>query len=170
MIPELVCDAIRESILTMKWFKRTAQGFQPWVRWFRRCALKVAPEVRRALWNQNDNMLNARFGRHFQGAPCASRNSGLKPWAVLSDHFMVKIWVDKTGQPTDPIPYRTRMIQTLLSPNNPKRRTIVNPNEIKCYQAVSYTRDSGFLLNEPCDRPSHGRTANEGAYGKASAE
>jgi hypothetical protein len=80
MIPsELVCDAIRESILTMKWFKRTAQGFQPWVTRFRKGALpvrrsfalsseggKVASEVRRHLWNQNAKTLHAHFGRHFQ--------------------------------------------------------------------------------------------------------
>ena len=35
MISESVCNAIRESILTMKWFKRTAEGFPPWVSWSR---------------------------------------------------------------------------------------------------------------------------------------
>ena len=118
ILPELVCEAIRESILTMKWFKRTAQGLQPWARWSRRGALpvrhsfalssdggKVAPEVPRDRWNQNNNILNARLGRHFQGALRASCNPGLKPWAVQSDHFMVKNRVDKTARPTDPIPF-----------------------------------------------------------------
>jgi hypothetical protein len=64
-----------------------------------------------------------------------------------------------------------RQIQTLLSQNNPKPSTIVNPNETnQCYQAISYTRDSGFLLHESCDRPGNARIANEGAYGKASAD
>ena len=108
ILSELVCDKTRESILTMKWFKRTAQGFQPWVRWLRRGALpvrhsfalsseggKVAPEVRRHLWNQNGKTLQARFGRHFQGALRASSNPGLKPRAVLLHHFKVKNCVDK---------------------------------------------------------------------------
>jgi hypothetical protein len=30
------------------------------------------------------------FGRHFQGGPDDSRVPGLKTWAVLFDHFMVK--------------------------------------------------------------------------------
>jgi hypothetical protein len=34
-------------------------------------------------------MLNA-LGRHFQGESCDTSNPGLKPWAVLCDHFVVK--------------------------------------------------------------------------------
>jgi hypothetical protein len=30
------------------------------------------------------------FGRHFQGGPDDGRVPGLKTWAVLFDHFMVK--------------------------------------------------------------------------------
>jgi hypothetical protein len=30
------------------------------------------------------------FGRHFQGSPDNGRAPGLKTWAVLFDHFMVK--------------------------------------------------------------------------------
>ena len=104
ILPELGCEAIRELLLTMKWFKRTAQGFQPWVRWSMRGALKVAPEVRRDLSNQDGKTLNARFGRHFQGALRAPSNPGLKPWAVRLDHLMVKNCVDKTARPADPIP------------------------------------------------------------------
>jgi hypothetical protein len=29
------------------------------------------------------------LGRRFQGGSCALPHPGLKPWAVLSDHFMV---------------------------------------------------------------------------------
>jgi hypothetical protein len=36
------------------------------------------------------NTVYAFLGRHFQGASCSTRNPGLKPWAILSDHFMVK--------------------------------------------------------------------------------
>ena len=121
ILSELVRDETTESVLTMKWFNRTAQGFQPWVRLRRRSALpvrqsfalsseggKVAPEVRRGWWNQRGNIVNARFGRHFQGGLRASSNPGLKPWAILSDHFMVQNFRRKKTLATLPIPKQIR--------------------------------------------------------------
>jgi hypothetical protein len=32
------------------------------------------------------------FGRHFQGDLGVLPHPGLKPWAILLDHFMVKNW------------------------------------------------------------------------------
>jgi hypothetical protein len=103
----------------MKWFKRIAResvgccrgaaidhspGLQPWVRQIERSAClsavvlgkwdeggKVAPDVRAI------GGLNTPLAEHAPRSPLSGRltvspNPGLKPWAVLSDHFMVKKW------------------------------------------------------------------------------
>ena len=58
----------------MKWFNRTAQGF--------------SPGSRRGVESML-NTLNA-LRRHFQGESSTTPNPGLKPWAILWDHFVVE--------------------------------------------------------------------------------
>jgi hypothetical protein len=45
ILSELVCDQTTKSVLTMKWFKRTAQGFSPGSHGAK-YALKAASESR----------------------------------------------------------------------------------------------------------------------------
>jgi hypothetical protein len=37
-----------------------------------------------------DSKRRPNLGCHFQGTSPYASNPGLKPWAILSDHFMVK--------------------------------------------------------------------------------
>ena len=74
----------------MKWFNKTAQGFSPGLTWFIRGALKAAPDVWPGQWINAATPLKALLGRRFQSVSGSTPNPGLKPWAVLSDHFMVK--------------------------------------------------------------------------------
>jgi hypothetical protein len=72
----------------MTWFKRIAQGFNPGLVVRARC-----PESGTRRWGAAGDFKNEHqeinLGRHFQGGSCATRHPGLKPWAILSDHFMV---------------------------------------------------------------------------------
>jgi hypothetical protein len=72
----------------MKWFNRTAQGFSPG-----NAGIRTRPE-RAAQWrklsphlrNKPAHLSVALSGRsHHVRSP-----TGLKPWAILSDHFVVK--------------------------------------------------------------------------------
>jgi hypothetical protein len=90
----------------MKWFNRTAEvsagfcreaavdyspGLQPWVREIQTRALKVAPDV------CETGGVNTQFPEPTPRSPLSGRfnaptTPGLKPWAILLDHFMVKNW------------------------------------------------------------------------------
>jgi hypothetical protein len=89
------------GFLTMKWSHRIAQGFSPgWTS--PKTALKVATESGRLFQHDHPKLLHCSkhpaliqhhtFGRHFQGDLGASPHPGLKPRAILLDHFMVKNW------------------------------------------------------------------------------
>jgi hypothetical protein len=108
-------DRSRNPFSTMKWFNRTAEVsagscreaaiyHSPGVREIQTRALpvrhsfassseagKVAPDV------CETGGVNTRFPERTPRSPLsgrfnASTNPGLKPWAILSDHFMVKNW------------------------------------------------------------------------------
>jgi hypothetical protein len=51
----------------------------------------VAPEVRPDWSNQRANRLEPTSRPPLPGRTLRLADPGLKPWAVLSDHFMVKI-------------------------------------------------------------------------------
>jgi hypothetical protein len=80
----------------MKWFKRIAQGFNPGF-----VAGESCPESGTRSWGVacgfKTEDQHTRLGRHFSSVVPysqnyggqAARHPGLKPWAVLSDHFMV---------------------------------------------------------------------------------
>jgi hypothetical protein len=83
----------------MKWSNRSAQGFSPG--WSEpRIALKVATEWGRLFQHDHPKLSHRSkqpaliqhhtFGRHFQGDLGVLLHPGLKPWADLLDHFMVK--------------------------------------------------------------------------------
>ena len=73
----------------MKWSERTAQGFSPGLAEYRKC-----PESGTRGWelfvDSQREYQEPRVGRHLRGASLHFAYPGLKPWAVLSDHFMVK--------------------------------------------------------------------------------
>jgi hypothetical protein len=89
------------GFLTMKWSHRIAQGFSPgWTS--PKTALKVATEWGRLFQHDHPKLSHRSthpaliqhhtFGRHFQGDFGVLPHPGLKPWAILLDHFMVKNW------------------------------------------------------------------------------
>lgn len=73
----------------MKWSERIAQGFNPGLDVARR-ALKVATEVRVFRWFCPSIRRQARTSGATFRALCFAFDPGLKPWAILSNHFMVK--------------------------------------------------------------------------------
>jgi hypothetical protein len=90
----------------MKWFKRIAQGFNPGF-----VAGETCPESGTRSWGVACELETEHqktcLGRHFSSVvpnsqnyggqadgSSAARHPGLKPWAVLSHHFMV---VGKNG-------------------------------------------------------------------------
>jgi len=98
-----VGETNNDPCLTMKWFERIAQGFNPGS-----ASRVMCPEsgTRRGtgLARRYRTSLRTPVGRHFssfvpvalqtmtdrQGVSSITRNPGVKPWAVLCDHFMVK--------------------------------------------------------------------------------
>jgi hypothetical protein len=73
----------------MKWSERIAQGFSPGYDVARR-ALKVAAEVDvQVVFARQSTDRTPTSGATFR-ARFSSSNPGLKPWAILLDHFMVK--------------------------------------------------------------------------------
>jgi hypothetical protein len=97
----------------MKWSDRIARGFNPgWggeervlpVRrsfWgYRGKGGKVAPDLWAWPADRCANNPDTHFGRHFQGALC-----DLKPWAILSDHFMVRTCPTKNARRGECVPY-----------------------------------------------------------------
>jgi hypothetical protein len=101
----------------MKWFKRIAQGFSPGSHGAKH-ALKVASESRVSGVAMLIPRIALNLGCHFpavarqreamadkQGTSPRPPNPGLKPWAILLNHFMVKTCVDEKARPANPIPY-----------------------------------------------------------------
>src|ERR1700730_14769131 len=90
-----------DSVLTMKWSNRIAQGFSPgWADTQdrpesgdrRRC---VSSHVTSRSICHAINSIQPGFTCHAVRSPLSGRSyglphPGLKPWAILSDHFMVK--------------------------------------------------------------------------------
>jgi hypothetical protein len=68
------------------------------------------------------------LGCRFQGTSPTPPNPGLKPWAILLDHFMVNSRIDKTSRSALPIPNQPDVSDfSTQQTNNPKPTTIVNP-------------------------------------------
>jgi hypothetical protein len=88
----------------MKWFKRIAQGFSPGSHGAKH-ALKVASESRVSGVAMLIPRIALNLGGHYQGTSPRPPNPGLKPWAILLNHFMVKTCVDEKARPANPIPY-----------------------------------------------------------------
>jgi hypothetical protein len=86
------------GLLTMKWSHRIAQGFSPgWtspktaLKWRPSKAVSSSTTIPNCSLVRNIPALIQRhtFGRHFQGDLEVLPHPGLKPWAILLDHFMV---------------------------------------------------------------------------------
>jgi len=105
----------------------------------------------------------------FDGLP----HPGLKPWAILSNHFMVQDLSRRIRSTDRSNLILHRMNQLYYPPNKIRNDTnnIVNRNEgNQSSPAVSHSRDRYFLFHESRDRSSHGRIADERAYGEASVK
>jgi hypothetical protein len=89
LLQDLTCETNNDLCLTMKWFERIAQGFNPGLVGRSEC-----PESGTRIW---DWLVESTYEsqKYACRTPLSGRISrraypGLKPWAVLSDHFMVK--------------------------------------------------------------------------------
>jgi hypothetical protein len=82
--------------LTMKWSDRIAQGFSPGYDVARR-ALKVATEVGVSVIRSSIRRPSPNGRVPLSGHVVSDPTQGRKPWAILSDHFMVKTAPDATN-------------------------------------------------------------------------
>jgi hypothetical protein len=112
--PTANCGGSWSILLTMKWSNRIAQGFSPG--WSGpRIALKVAAEKDASFFphDQASKLSNHRYhpasicrqalGRHFQRDLQGLPYPGLKPWADLLDHSMVKSETRRARQNRQPL-------------------------------------------------------------------
>ena len=77
----------------MKWSERTAQGFSlasALGQGANMCALQVAPEETSFGIGTVDPQATPKHRAPLSGHVSVSTNPGLKPSAILSDHFMVR--------------------------------------------------------------------------------
>ena len=72
----------------MKWLKKTAEGFSPGNACKPTPALKGRPN---GLGATHDGLTNYASRSPFQGGHLFAAYPGLKPWAVLRDHFVAGV-------------------------------------------------------------------------------